>query len=189
MKLGRKNARNSKKIQLGKRWRHFFEKFRQNPQILKSRVSVSEFLMKSRSRNFWSLGLVVLTRSRSQRLRSRLHHCYLVLPMRKESTIEIDLSNIYFILRIRFNKISLFRMLLTHLKLHQITTIFRWCDTKFFLHTSMQNYHLATLFDNTNVVSNPQKGNQNVRVLFCQTFTEYCQITNNNAKILAKFLH
>jgi len=34
----------------------FFKKFRQNPQILKSRVSVSNF--KSRSRSFWwSLGL------------------------------------------------------------------------------------------------------------------------------------
>jgi len=30
--------------------RHFFEKFRQYAQILKSRVSVAEFLMKSRSR-------------------------------------------------------------------------------------------------------------------------------------------
>jgi len=55
----------------------FFEKFRQNAQILKSRVSVSnfkyrvsvsEFLMKSRSR------LEILTRSLSRRLRSRLHH-------------------------------------------------------------------------------------------------------------------
>ena len=37
-------------------WRHFFEKFRRNSQILKSRVSVSNF--KSRSRSFWwSLGL------------------------------------------------------------------------------------------------------------------------------------
>jgi len=35
---------------------------------MKSRVSVSEFLMKSRSR------LEILTRSRSRRLRSRLHH-------------------------------------------------------------------------------------------------------------------
>ena len=44
-----------------KRWRQFFEKFRQNPQILKSRVSVlnfkywiqvAEFFMKSRSRSF-----------------------------------------------------------------------------------------------------------------------------------------
>jgi len=63
-------------------WRHFFEKFRQNAQILKSlvsvsvsnfksRVSVSEILMKSRSRSC----LEILTRSRSRRLRSRLHHC------------------------------------------------------------------------------------------------------------------
>jgi len=57
----------------------FFEKFRQNTQILKSRVSVSnfksrvsEFLMKSRSR------LKILTRSRSRRLRSRLHHWQLL---------------------------------------------------------------------------------------------------------------
>jgi len=59
-------------------WRHFFEKFRQNAQILKSRVSVSvsnlksrvsvlEFLMKSRSR----CRLEILTRSRS-RSRCRL---------------------------------------------------------------------------------------------------------------------
>jgi len=55
----------------------FKNKFCQNGQILKSRisvsnfksrVSVSEFLMKSRSR------LEILTRSRSRRLRSRLHH-------------------------------------------------------------------------------------------------------------------
>jgi len=58
-------------------WRHFFKKFWQNAQILKSRdsvsnfksrVSVSEFLMKSRYR------LEILTRSRCRRLRSRLHH-------------------------------------------------------------------------------------------------------------------
>ena len=60
-------------------WQRLFKKIRQNAQILKSRVSVSnlksrvsvsvwEFLMKSRSR------LEILTRSRSRRLRSRLHH-------------------------------------------------------------------------------------------------------------------
>jgi len=43
-------------------------KCRQIAQILKSRVSVSEVLMKSRSR------LEILTRSRSRRLLSRLHH-------------------------------------------------------------------------------------------------------------------
>ena len=75
-------------------WRHFFEKFRQNAQILKSRVSVSnfkfrvsvsEFLMKSRSRSRLEIltrcqsrsRLEILTRfrSRSRTLRSRLHHC------------------------------------------------------------------------------------------------------------------
>ena len=66
-------------------WRHFLQKFWQNAQMLKSRVSVSnfksrvtvsEFLMKSRSR------LEIVIKSRSRRLRSRLHHwllrCYRV---------------------------------------------------------------------------------------------------------------
>jgi len=63
----------------------YFLKIRQNGQILKSRVSVSnfksrvwvlvlEFLMKSRSH------LEILTRSWSRRLRSRLHHWILRLP-------------------------------------------------------------------------------------------------------------
>ena len=62
-------------------------------------------------------------------------------------------------------------MLLKRLKLHQITRIFRWSGTTFFLQTCMQNYtifvkngvvlhHLATLFENTNEVSKPDKGDQ-----------------------------
>ena len=47
--------------------------------------------------------------------------------------------------------------------------------------------HLATLFDNTNVVSDYKKGDQIVRGVFRQTFTKSCQITNNNAKILQNF--
>ena len=50
-----------------KRWRHFKEIFRQNAQILKSRVSLSNF--KSRVSEF-----LMKSRSRSRRLRSRLHH-------------------------------------------------------------------------------------------------------------------
>jgi len=98
-----------------------FWKISQNPQILKSRVSVLDFM------------------SRSRKLRSRLHHHYLLLPMQKQKH-NWNWSATYFILRIRFNKTSLFRMVLKRLKLHQITSIFRWCGTKFFLHTNMQNY-------------------------------------------------
>jgi len=49
-------------------WRHFYKNFWQNAQILKSRVSisVSEFLMTSRSR------IEILSRSWSRRLWSRL---------------------------------------------------------------------------------------------------------------------
>ena len=57
----------------------FLKYFLQNAWILKSRVSVSnyksrvsEVLMKSRFRS----RLEILTRSRSRRLRSRLHHCW-----------------------------------------------------------------------------------------------------------------
>jgi len=52
----------------------FFQKFRQNSQNFKSPVLVFNF----KSRSFWqSFGLVsnFSTRSRSRRLRSRLHHC------------------------------------------------------------------------------------------------------------------
>jgi len=47
MKTGWKNVRNMKKINLASGDKILFEKFRQNPQIMKSLVSVSEFLMKS----------------------------------------------------------------------------------------------------------------------------------------------
>jgi len=53
-------------------------------------------------------------------------------------------------------------------------------------HKHAKLHHLATLFDYTNVVSNYEKGDQIVRGVLCQTFTKSCQITNNNAKILAK---
>ena len=49
----------------------------------KSRVSVSEFLTKSRSRRLWS----------------QLLHCYLVLPMQRQKHNEIDLSNISFCIK------------------------------------------------------------------------------------------
>jgi len=79
-------------------------------------------------------------------------------------------------------------MVLKRLKLHQITRIFRWCGTKFFLHTSMENYtifvkvdvvlhHLATLFDNTKAVSKPEQGDQTVHGVFCQMFTQFSQFT------------
>jgi len=56
----------------------------------KNEVSFSNF--KSRTRKFlWSLGLEVLTKSRSRswRLRSRLSHCYLVLPMQKKTQLKL----------------------------------------------------------------------------------------------------
>jgi len=133
------------KNQLGKRWQHFFEKFRLNPQILKSRVSVLEFLMKSRSR----ISVLVSEFLMNHRSRS--------LNEVSDSKVTVSTTSLlfsvanakrkhnwiwsvkYFILRIRFNKISLFRMLLKRLKLHWITTITENNGTKFFLHTSMQN--------------------------------------------------
>jgi len=97
------------------------------------------------------------------------------------------------------NKISLFRMLFKRFKLHRITTIFR-CEARIFpTHKYAKLHRLATLFNNTNVVSNPEKGDQIVHGVFCQTFTKsceiHCQITkiaynrNINANILAKFFH
>jgi len=67
-KTRRKNARNSKKFK--SEVMTFKKNFQHDAQILKSRVSVSGFLMKSRSRS----RLEILTRSRSRRLRSRPHH-------------------------------------------------------------------------------------------------------------------
>ena len=65
-------SRKFEKNSIYKWWRCVFQKFRQNAQILMSRVSDSNY----KSRDFWwSLGLKVLTRSRSRKLRSRLHHC------------------------------------------------------------------------------------------------------------------
>jgi len=60
-------------------------------------------------------------------------------------------------------------------------------------HKIAKLHHLTTLFDNTNAVSNPEKGAQIACGEFCQTFTKSCQIhckqciTNNIAKILATF--
>ena len=55
-------------------------------------------------------------------------------------------------------------------------------------HKHAKLHHLTTLFDNTNVVSHPEKGNQIARGVFWQTFTKSChmhfQITNNILEIL-----
>jgi len=47
-------------------------------------------------------------------------------------------------------------------------------------------HNLATLFDNTNTVSNPEQSDQIVRGVFWQTFAKSCQITNNIAEIRPK---
>ena len=65
----------------------FFFQFRRNPQILKSRVFVSDFK---------SLVSEFFMKPRPRRLQSRLHHCYLVLPMQNKYTTEIDLPHISF---------------------------------------------------------------------------------------------
>jgi len=93
MKTGRKNARNWKK----------------------SAWEVVTFFWKisARSTNFEvsSPGLEVLTRSRS-----RLHYCYLVLPMQKHSwNWYVKYFNISFFV-LRFDKIWLFTMVLGRLK-------------------------------------------------------------------------
>jgi len=84
---GKNNQNTSEKCQKleknssQKWWRHFF---RQYSQILKSRVSVSnfksrvsvsEFLMKYLSRS--RLKILTKSRSRSRRLRSRVHYCWM----------------------------------------------------------------------------------------------------------------
>ena len=51
-------------------------------------------------------------------------------------------------------------------------------------HKHAKLHHLATLFNDTNVVSNPVKGDQIVRDVFCQTFAKSCQITNNILQII-----
>jgi len=53
-----------------------------------------------------------------------------------------------------------------------------WHET-FPTHKHAKLHHLATLFDNTNAVSNPGQGDQIVQGVFCQTITKYCQITKN----------
>jgi len=103
-----------KKFNLG-RYNDIFQKFQQNPQILKSRFSASLFLMKSRSR-------ISSVESRSRRLWSGLHHCSLVLPMQKEHNWKWSVK--YFILRIRFNKISQFRMLLKRINYTELQQFF-----------------------------------------------------------------
>jgi len=179
-----KNCGKFEKNQLGKRWRYFLGKFRQNPLILKSRVSVSEFFMKSRSRNFlWSLGLEVLTRSRSRTLRSRLHHCYLVLPMQKENTIEIDLSNISFCVSdsTKFHYLECCKNAWNCTKLQQFFDGVAWN----FSYTQVcKIHHLATLFDN--VVSNYEKSNEIVHSVFWQTFTNSSKSTAKLQIIMAK---
>ena len=46
-------------------------------------------------------------------------------------------------------------------------------------------HHLATPFDNTNALSKPERGDQIVRCVFCQTITKFCCISNK----IAKFFH
>ena len=84
----------------------FFQNFLQNGQIVKSRVSVlnfksrvsvSEFLMKSRSR------LEILIRTRSQRWRYRLDHCWFLISFCQQKCIQVPLSlDKYFIYHICF---------------------------------------------------------------------------------------
>jgi len=74
MKKGRNNVRTSKKFNLGS-----------GDDIFLKNFGKIQILWSLESRNFWwSLGLEVLTRPWPWRLRSRLHHCYLVLPMQKK---------------------------------------------------------------------------------------------------------
>ena len=103
-----------KKLNLG-RYNDIFFKFWQNPQILKSKVSVSEFLMESRS-------LISSLESRSRRLWFGLRHCCLVLPMQKKYNWKWSVK--YFMLRIRLNKISLFRMLLKRINYTELQQSF-----------------------------------------------------------------
>jgi len=146
MKTGRKNARNSKKINLGSGDDIFLKNFgkihkfwnleSRSPNFrwslgLEFQVSVTEFLMKPRIRSFNEVSVSKVTVSTTSLLFSVAN------AKRKHNW---NWSVKYLILRVRFNKISLFRMLLTRFKSHWITTIFRWCGTKFFLRTSMQNY-------------------------------------------------
>jgi len=44
-------------------------------------------------------------------------------------------------------------------------------------------HNLATLFDNTNVVSKPKQNDQIAQGVLCQTFTKSCQLTNDIAEI------
>jgi len=110
--------------------------------------------------------------------------------MRKQ--IHLKLIGKMFQSALRFRNISLLGMVLKRLKLH---TNLRWCGTKCFLHTSMWNYtifvkndvalhHLATLFDNTNVISKREQGEQFVHGAFCQTITKSCLISSNTLQIL-----
>ena len=115
---------------------------------LKFRILVLEFLMMSRSRisslasrsrNFWwTLGLEVLWDLGLEGY--GLDYITAISVANAKRKHNWNWSVKYYILRIRFNKISLLRMLLKCLKLTRITTIFRWCGTKCFLHTRLQNY-------------------------------------------------
>ena len=155
-----------------------FTSFKISSLDLEFQISVSEFLIKPQSRSFNEVSVSKVTVSTKLLLFS------VAKAKRKHNW---NWYAKYFILRIRFNKISLFRMLLQRLKLHRITAIFRWCGTNFSYTQACKLHHLATLFDNTNVISNPEMGGQIVRGVFCQTFTKSCQISNHKAKILAKF--
>ena len=138
MKTGQNNVRNSKIFNLASGDDFFLKNFGKIHKLwslglglcdevsfwnFKSRVSVSEFFIKPRSRRFYEVSVLKVTVSTTSLLFSVAN------AKRKHNR---NWSVKYFILRIRFNKISPFRMLLKRLKLHRITTIFRWCGTHFF---------------------------------------------------------
>ena len=129
MQTCRKNARNSEKVQLRKWWGHFLKHF-------------------GKLQKFWSFCLEFQVSSLGLRIFDEISVSKVMVST---TSLPFSVANAktktqwswflkYFILRIRFNKISLFRMVLKRLKLHQMTWIFRWCGTKFTLHTSIQNF-------------------------------------------------
>jgi len=104
VKTGRENVRTSTKVQFRNWWRRFLKNF-------------------GKIHKFWSLGLEVLQEVSVSKVWSRLHHCYLVLPTQKQKHSG-NWSVKFFILCIRFSKISLFRMVLKRLELQQMTPYF-----------------------------------------------------------------
>ena len=122
------------KMQLGELWRHFFSISAKSTNFEVSSLCLG-FQVSSLG-IFYEVSASKVTVSTTSLLFSvanakQIHHW--------------NWSATYFILRIRISKISLFRMVLKRLKLHQITSIFRWCGTKSFLHTSMQNFIICSI--------------------------------------------